>query len=133
MKYAIICVDDEPIVVDLLRYQLSIIFNTESVAIETYTDPTEVEQGITDLVNYGIDVIFLVVDYQMPDMSGVQLIRSIHSKHPNIKFFMVSGQANSRLVQQLMDEGLLERFIAKPWSEAELEEAVKAFIDKFPE
>lgn len=131
MKYAIICVDDEPVVVDLLRYQLSKLFNTESVAIETYTDPTLVEKGITDLVNYGIDVIFLVVDYQMPDMSGVQLIRSIHAKHPSVKFFMVSGQANSRIVQQLVDEGLLERFISKPWSEAELEKAVKAFIDKY--
>ncbi|MFN5912629.1 MAG: response regulator [Bacteroidota bacterium] len=133
MKYAIICVDDEPVVVDLLRFQLSKLFNTESVAIETFTDPKEVAGGITDLLNFGIDVIFLVVDYQMPDMTGVQLIRSIHSKHPKVKFFMVSGQANTLLVQQLMEEGLLEKFIAKPWSEAELADAVKVFIDKYPE
>jgi hypothetical protein len=32
-----------------------------------------------------------------------------------------------------MEEGLLEKFIAKPWSEAELADAVKVFIDKYPE
>jgi YesN/AraC family two-component response regulator len=131
MNYAIVCVDDEPVIVDLLSFQLKKIFNTESTFVETFTNPQDVEAGVDKIVEYGISVIFMVVDYQMPHINGAQLIRTIKAKHPSIKFFMLSGQANNTIVHQLLEEGLLEKFIAKPWSEQDLEKALDKFIDQF--
>lgn len=131
MNYAIVCVDDEPVIVDLLSFQLKKIFNTESTFVETFTNPQDVELGVDKIVEYGISVIFMVVDYQMPHINGAQLIRTIKAKHPSIKFFMLSGQANNTIVHQLLEEGLLEKFIAKPWSEQDLEKALDKFIDQF--
>lgn len=130
MKYAIVCVDDEPIIVELLSFQLNKLFETESTFIETYTDPQEAEQGVDRIIEHGVNVIFMVVDYQMPKINGAQLIRSIKLRHETIKFFMLSGQANSSIVDQLIEEGTLERFIAKPWSEEDLKEALEEFIVK---
>lgn len=128
MKYAIVCVDDEPVIVELLSFQLKKLFNKESTFVETYTNPKEVEEGIDSIIAHGIQVIFMVVDYQMPLLNGAQLIRSIKAKYPMIKFFMLSGQANSSVVDQLLEEGILERFIAKPWSEKDLKVALDEFI-----
>lgn len=128
MKYAIVCVDDEPVIVELLSFQLKKLFNMESTFVETYTNPQEVEEGIDSIIAHGIQVIFMVVDYQMPLLNGAQLIRSIKTKYPMIKFFMLSGQANNSIVDQLHEEGILERFIAKPWSENDLKVALDEFI-----
>jgi YesN/AraC family two-component response regulator len=89
-----------------------------------------VEEGLEKLVNYGIDVIFMIVDYQMPKINGAEIIRSIKSKYPSIKFYMLSGQANHEVVDNLIEEGLLERFIPKPWAEKDLETALNEFISK---
>lgn len=128
MKYAIVCVDDEPMIVDVLFFQLKKLFNSNTTVIETFTNPIEVEEGLEKLIQYGIDVIFMIVDYQMPQLNGAQIIRLIKSKYPSIKFYMLSGQANNDIVDQLIKEQLLEQFIPKPWSEKDLENALSQFL-----
>jgi YesN/AraC family two-component response regulator len=130
MKYAIVCVDDEPLIVDILYFQLKKLFKSETTIIETFTDPLEVEEGIEKLVQYGVDVIFMMVDYQMPKLNGAEVIRTIKSKYPNIKFYMLSGQANYEVVDQLIEEKLLEQFILKPWSQKDLENALRDFLGR---
>jgi YesN/AraC family two-component response regulator len=88
--------------------------------IEYFTDPKDALENIDQMVSESIDIIFVIVDYQMPKMTGADLIRAIKSKHANLRCVMLSGQANSTSVNSLKDENLLERFLAKPWDETEL-------------
>lgn len=119
-KYAVLCVDDDPYILQMLGFQLSKIMDQKCTLIEYFTDPKDALENIDQMVSEGIDIIFVIVDYQMPKMTGADLIRAIKSKHANLRCVMLSGQANSTSVNSLKDENLLERFLAKPWDETEL-------------
>ena len=119
-KYAVICVDDDPYILQMLGFQLSKIMDQKCTLIEYYTDPNDALSNIDQMVAESIDIIFVIVDYQMPKMTGADLIRAIKSKHANLRCVMLSGQANTTSVNSLKDDNLLEQFLAKPWDESEL-------------
>jgi CheY-like chemotaxis protein len=102
--------------------------NEETTIIESFTDPKKVLGAIEEMKELGYDVPFIIVDYQMPDLSGGQLIRSVKEKYPEIKCLMLSGQANELVTQQLEEEEVLDGFISKPWNEVELREKVDPLI-----
>lgn len=130
IKYAVVCVDDDPYILQMLGFQLSKIVDQKCTLLEYFTDPFEALLNIDSLVDERIDIIFIIVDYQMPQMTGAQLIRSIKLKYPHLKCVMLSGQANPSSVDSLKQDNLLEQFIEKPWNEAALFDAVKPILEK---
>ena len=94
LTYAVVCVDDDPMILQVLAFQLNKILDTQNVLIEFYTNPNDALDDIDALITDKIDIIFVLVDYQMPEMTGVELIRKIKGKHPNLSCLMLSGQAN---------------------------------------
>ena len=125
---AVICVDDDPMILQVLAFQLNKILDAQNVLIEFYTNPNDALADIDVLISDEIDIIFVLVDYQMPEMTGVELIRIIKAKYPRLNCIMLSGQANAIQVGDLESEDLLEQFIEKPWSELDLRNAVLKLI-----
>ena len=82
LKYAVVCVDDDPYILQMLGFQLGKIINQKLTLLEYFTDPDKALEGIDELMAEKIDVIFVMVDYQMPKMTGAQLIRSLKIKYP---------------------------------------------------
>lgn len=119
-KYAVICVDDDPYILQMLGFQLSKIMDEKCTLIEYFTDPKVALENIDQMVSESIDIIFVIVDYQMPKMTGAELIRAIKIKHSHLRCVMLSGQANTSSVNSLKEENLLEQFLSKPWDESEL-------------
>ncbi|NDB34083.1 MAG: response regulator [Flavobacteriia bacterium] len=130
LKYAVVCVDDDPYILQMLGFQLSKIVDQKCTLLEYFTDPQLALDNIDQLVAEKIDIIFIIVDYQMPQMTGGQLVRSIKVKYPNLKCVMLSGHANEVSVDDLVNEKLLDAFISKPWDENVLFEAIKPILDK---
>ena len=128
LRYAVICVDDDPMILQVLAFQLDKILDSKSVLVEFYTNPNDALSDIVTLINENIDIIFVIVDYQMPEMTGAELIRKIKSKHASLNCLMLSGQANSTQVSELEKDNLLEKFIEKPWDEDELREEVMKLL-----
>lgn len=129
-RFAIICVDDDPMITQLLSFQLRKWINPMSTIIETFVDPKQVLQTIDEIYELGIRVFFVIVDYQMPGMNGAQLIRRIKEKYTDIHFIMLSGQANEVIVAQLQNEEVLDNFISKPWSEEQLLKIIKPYLEE---
>jgi response regulator RpfG family c-di-GMP phosphodiesterase len=77
-----------------------------------------------------IDVIFILVDYQMPELNGAELIRRIKMIHPRMKCIMLSGQANAIQVDDLVNDNLLDSFISKPWNEEDLVRVITPILDE---
>ena len=128
-KYAVVCVDDDPYILQMLGFQLSKVMDQKCTLIEYFTDPKKALDNIDELVSQNIDIIFVMVDYQMPKMTGAELIRSIKEKHNELKCVMLSGQANNSSVNSLKEENLLEEFLAKPWDESELFDTILPLIN----
>jgi len=129
IKYAVVCVDDDPYILQMLGFQLGKILDQKCTLLEYFTNPSEALLNIDQLVADKIDIIFIIVDYQMPEMTGAQLIRSIKEKHPDLKCVMLSGQANPVSVDSLVKDKLLDSFISKPWDEEVLFNAVRPILE----
>ena len=65
IKYAVVCVDDDPFILQMLSFQLTKVVNQKHTLIEYFTDPSEAFINIDALVEEKIDIIFIIVDYQM--------------------------------------------------------------------
>ena len=128
LKYAVVCVDDDPYILQMLGFQLGKIINQKLTLLEYFTDPDKALEGIDELMAEKIDVIFVMVDYQMPKMTGSQLIRSLKLKYPTLNCIMLSGQANQVSVEELRSDNLLASFISKPWDEEALFAAISPMI-----
>jgi YesN/AraC family two-component response regulator len=128
LKYAVVCVDDDPYILQMLGFQLGKIINQKLTLLEYFTDPDKALEGIDELMAEKIDVIFVMVDYQMPKMTGAQLIRSLKLKYPTLNCVMLSGQANQVSVEELRSDNLLASFISKPWDEEALFAAISPII-----
>jgi CheY-like chemotaxis protein len=130
MKYAVLCVDDEKAIVELLSFQLRKYFKPTTTWIEAYTIPSEVESNVQELMSYGVDILFLIVDYHMPVMNGATLVKNLKKNYPELICIMLTGQANDEVLSQLVEEELLYAVIKKPWSEDALVNKIKPFIEK---
>ncbi len=119
-KQAVICVDDDPMILQVLGFQLEKILDMSETILELCTDPLNALICIDEFKFENITIAFLIVDYRMPTMSGATFIRQVKEKHPDVPCIMLSGQANSVQVTELENDHLLESFIEKPWRELDL-------------
>ena len=127
-RYAIVCIDDDPGILQMLSLQLEKIIQKKSTLLEYITDPIEAARNISILAKEEIDVIFIIVDYQMPNLNGGELVKMIKGQFPNIKCVMLSGQANAIVVDDLVNENILDYFIPKPWDESDLIKVIQPII-----
>lgn len=128
IKYAVVCVDDDPFILQMLGFQLSKIIDQKFTLIEYFTEPKIALESIDELIGEKIDIIFVVVDYQMPKMTGAEFVREVKSRYPHLKCVMLSGQANRISVEELQKDSLLETFIGKPWDEEVLFSALRPIL-----
>lgn len=130
IKYAIVCIDDDPFILQMLSFQLQKYIDGECTLLEFSTNPLEALENINQLIYEEIDVIFILVDYQMPELNGAELIRRIKMIHPRMKCIMLSGQANAIQVDDLVNDNLLDSFISKPWDEEDLIRVITPILEE---
>ena len=121
---AVICIDDDPMILQVLSFQLEKLIDSSETLIELYTNPSKALIDIEEFVFDEIEIVFVIVDYQMPEMSGAKFIRSLKQSRPNLPCVMLSGQANPNQVRALEAEGYLAAFLAKPWEESQIHELI---------
>jgi DNA-binding NarL/FixJ family response regulator len=129
-KYAVVCIDDDPHILQMLGIQLQKHVDAKCTLIEFFTDTNKAIENIDHLIAEKVDVIFMVVDYHMPLMSGAEFIRKIKSSYSDIRCIMLSGQANAIQVDDLVNDNLLDSFIQKPWDEEELVKAIEPILKR---
>lgn len=74
-----------------------------------------------------IDLV--ITDYRMPEADGLVLVKHIRHQHREIGIVMVTGFATVSGAVTAMREGV-ENYLAKPFSEEELREAVRSALEK---
>ena len=84
-KPAILCVDDEKMILDSLKTQLKTNFGTRYL-YEVAENAADAMEIIDELSEDGMDAIVIVIvsDWLMPGMKGDEFLIRIHEKYPNI-------------------------------------------------
>ncbi|WP_026999222.1 response regulator [Eisenibacter elegans] len=124
---AILCVDDEIIILDSLKTQLRNILGTQFI-IEGAESAEEALEVVAFLSTRKIDTLLIISDWLMPGMKGDELLIQIRKKHPKIAVMMLSGQADQKAIDKAKKHADLQVFMTKPWEEQELARCVKQLL-----
>ncbi len=120
MNYkAILCVDDEEIILTSLRDQLHNYFGDQYL-YEFAESADEALEVIEALDEQSLEILIIVSDWLMPGMKGDELLIRIHQKYPHIVKVMLTGQANEEAIERAQQQANLYHCLYKPWTETEL-------------
>jgi DNA-binding NtrC family response regulator len=124
-RKAIICVDDESIILDSVREQLWKFFGDDYL-YETAESAEEALELLEDLDDDGIEIAIIVCDWLMPGMKGDKFLLQVDLRYPRVVKVLLTGQANQESVDKL--EELADQFtlVPKPWNRDELISIIKA-------
>ena len=126
----ILCVDDEPMVLDSLREQFERQL-ASNYAVEVAQDGAEALEIIDELTKAGVAIPVVVSDHIMPGMKGDELLARIHVRLPETRKILLTGQAGLEAVGRAIKEAALYRYVAKPWQREDLALTVREAIRGF--
>jgi DNA-binding NtrC family response regulator len=118
-KQAILCVDDESIILLSLKQELINFFGNKYI-IETAMNAEIALEIIKDLDDDNVKIILILSDWLMPGLKGDEFLKIVREKHPDIKCIILSGHADSKVIEDIKEKINLIAYISKPWDTREL-------------
>ncbi len=73
----------------------------------------------------------VVTDQRMPEMSGVDLLAAIRTRHPDLVRMMLTGYTEMGVAVDAINRGEIYRLITKPWNDEELKAILRQAFDHF--
>ncbi|HAC62831.1 MAG TPA: hypothetical protein DCF68_04670 [Cyanothece sp. UBA12306] len=128
-KPVILCVDDEPTILDSLKIQLKKEFQ-DNYLYEAAENANEALEIIEELQDNEISVLVIISDWLMPGMKGDDFLIKVHKCFPNIVKIMLTGQVNKSSINKAEQYADLYCCLHKPWNNQELIETIKSGIKK---
>ena len=125
---AILCVDDEVVILESLKEQLKRKFGDRFI-YETAESAKEAWQVIEDLQAENIEIIVIVSDWLMPEIKGDEFLIQIHQRFPQLIKVMLTGQADEAAIERAKQEANLHACLHKPWTEEELSQIIISALD----
>ena len=129
VKRAILCVDDEKIVLDSLQEQLRSTFG-DQFEYEIAESVDEAWEVIEDLVSQGYEMVLVISDWLMPRVKGDTFLIELHERYPETVTIMLTGQADPEAVENAFQNANLYAYIRKPWREEDLINYVNTALKK---
>jgi CheY-like chemotaxis protein len=130
-KSAILCVDDEAIILSSLKEQLRRRFG-ERYLYETASNAGEAWEVIDELCADCIDILIIVSDWLMPGIKGDEFLTQVHRRYPRIATVLLTGQADEAAIERARRDAGLHACLHKPWSESELAHVVESALGGVP-
>lgn len=106
----LVAVDDEELNLSLIRRVAG-----SSYDVHTFADPKIAMNAVPPLAP---DVLLL--DFRMPAMTGVELLRELRERGVDAPALLVTGFADAAEVLAAERDKLILRVLAKPWRPAEI-------------
>jgi PAS domain S-box-containing protein len=129
-KPVVICVDDEPIILESLKIELKKALGEEHL-LETAEGGEDALELVEELLGEGREIVAVISDYLMPNIKGDELLKQIHRISPKTIKIMLTGQADLEAVANTIKHAKLYRYIAKPWQSEDLKLTLKEAINSY--
>lgn len=123
-KPAILCVDDEVVVLDSLKIQLKNEFGDEY--LYEVAESADEALEIIDEIEAETPILVIVSDWLMPGLKGDEFLIKVHEKYPKIVKVMLTGQADQDAIERAKQGANLHCCLTKPWDVKELIETIKS-------
>jgi len=118
--YHILIVDDQKEVRDVLGSALE----TLGPNFRVVTVPSG-EEALLEIQTSRIDL--LVSDVILPGMSGLELMKKVRNRHPDLKVILVTGAVDRQIRREVADAGA-DAFFLKPMNPADFLDAVERIL-----
>ena len=118
---SILVVDDEPSTVEILEFALTEMGYNTVGANSGFEALDKYDTAKPDL---------LLIDFMMPEMAGLELLKRIREKDSSTPIVMLSAHSEPDLVMKAFEIGL-DDFLLKPFRIEELQSSIDAAL-KFP-
>lgn len=126
---AILCVDDELVILKSLEIELQAAFG-DNYLYEFAESADEALEIIDELEEDEVQILIIVSDWLMPGMKGDEFLIEVHKKNPKIVKLMLTGQAEKEAVERAIKYANLYRYIPKPWNNQELIEIIRSALSE---
>lgn len=126
---AILCVDDEQIVLDCLKEQIVSSF-PDNVLCETANSAEEAWEVIGELRAEEITLLVIISDWLMPGIKGDEFLINVHQKFPQIVKIILTGQADYTAIRRAQEHADLFQCLHKPWNTQELLTTIDLGIER---
>ncbi|MFT5917234.1 MAG: DNA-binding NtrC family response regulator [Flammeovirgaceae bacterium] len=127
-KLAILCVDDEEVILESLEAELSLAFQ-DKYELEFCSNPIDALELAEEL-----ELAVVISDYIMPQMTGDELLIKLNKQNPKAKKLMLTGQSRMDGVSRAINHANLYRYLEKPWDGRDLimtiRQAVQSYRDE---
>ncbi|CAM3339201.1 response regulator transcription factor [Paenibacillus lupini] len=111
--YKVLLVDDEP----MIREGLRTLLEWESLGYEVVDTAANGKDALRKCEQYELDLI--IADIRMPEMNGLELIRTIRENGGNMHVLILSGYADFEYAKQAIVQRI-DGYLLKPVDEDEL-------------
>ena len=98
----ILIVEDQPV----CRLGIRMTLQGSGVKCRILEEAENVTQALDFLENHGKDVDLILLDYMLPDGTGMDVVGAVKRFCPETKIVILSGEAGGAIVKQLMDAGV---------------------------
>ncbi|MDX9858393.1 MAG: response regulator [candidate division Zixibacteria bacterium] len=118
-RYRVLVVDDEDVVVSLVRDALE----DEGVDVEGALSGPD---ALARIEHHSCDLI--ITDIRMPGMDGIELVSRVRERYPDVAVIFMTGYANLNSAKDAIKQGASD-YIMKPFELNEIRQAVRKALD----
>jgi DNA-binding NtrC family response regulator len=120
MTARILVIDDEEIVLRSCRRILADEAHVVDVASDSLEGLRRVDEGAYDAV---------VLDIKMPGRDGIEVLREVKERHPEVEVIMITGLSEVQTAVQAMKLGAFD-YLSKPFDPDELKHVVERALER---
>lgn len=118
----VLVADDQPAIRGMIKKML------KSLKVDQVFEAGTGREALR-LIDSAPDMIDMILcDWNMPSMTGIELLRQVRSVGLNVPFLMITGRADKDSVIAARDAGVTA-FIVKPFSSTQLEAKMRVAIE----
>ncbi len=117
----VLCVDDEPDIVEGLALNLRRVYDVEVA--------TSGEEGLK-ILGRDPSIVVVVSDMRMPEMDGAEFLARVRRSTPDVVRLLLTGHADIDAAVAVVNEGGIFRFLTKPCPPPTLLGAIADAVDQ---
>jgi DNA-binding response OmpR family regulator len=125
-KRHVLVVDDEK----NTRLALSLVFRKSGFSVTALADGTEALRKAEDLVKEGSPLDLLVIDIQIPGLTGLELVEELERRDLQLPILLISGYRIKRTVERVTERACVD-YLEKPFQPHELMNRVQTLLERF--